>query len=194
LINRVTQCDREFIGIAPNVIDKNDDIKRLVEKLIQKGYKPLVRWHPGLGIRKVEQFKSKLGNTVSFSDPRVEGLSDFFNKSISVVAGNSSILLEAALAGLTPIYYQITKSSLQDYYGYVDKGISTECRCLDEIDSHISKIESGNLNIENENIRYFSSTYDTEWFGKEGKLVVDILLAISNDEKPVIEPIQLHQL
>ncbi|WP_025675130.1 hypothetical protein [Salinivibrio socompensis] len=192
-IRQADRYGRELIGIAPNALDKDNDIKRLVEQLIQEGYKPLVRWHPGLGIRKVEKLKSTLGDMVNFSDPRFDSLSEFFNKSISIIAGNSSILLEAALAGLTPIYYQITKSSVQDYYGYVEKGISIECKCLDEIESYISKIESGNLNIKSENIRYFSSTYETEWFGKEGKLVARILMSISSGEEPLFKPIILDK-
>ncbi|OOE89085.1 hypothetical protein BZG76_14840 [Salinivibrio sp. AR647] len=190
-INKVERCNRELVGIAPNSLDEDGDIKQLVEHLIQKNYKPLVRWHPGLGVSKIEQLKSKLGDAVSFSDPRVESLNDFFNKSISVVAGNSSILFEAALAGLTPIYYQITESTIEDYYGYVEKGIAIKCDYLSKIDFYISEIESGKLIIENENIRYFSSTYDTEWFGKEGELVASILMSISGGEKPVIESTSL---
>lgn len=193
IIRHVVRYGRELIGIAPNSLDKDNDIKQLVEYLIQKNYKPLVRWHPGLGTRKIEKLKSKLGDAVSFSDPRVESLTDFFNKSICVVAGNSSILLEAALAGLTPIYYQITKSSVQDYYRYVEKGISIECKCLGELEFYISKIESRKLNVKSENIRHFSSTYGTEWFGREGELVANILMCISNDEQPLIEPIILDR-
>ncbi|OOE85046.1 CgeB family protein [Salinivibrio sharmensis] len=190
-ISKIDRCDRELIGIAPNALDKDEDVKLLANHLIQKGYKPLLRWHPGLGKRKIEKLKSVLGSMVTFSDPKLDSLNEFFNQTLSVIAGNSSILLEAALAGLTPIYYQITKSPLEDYYGYVEKGISIKCNYLNEIEPCISKINAGKLNIKRESIRYFSSTYDTEWFGKEGELVASILMSISCSEKPLIESISL---
>lgn len=190
-IRKVERCDRERIGIAPNALDKDEDVKLLADHLIHKGYKPLLRWHPGLGMRKVEKLKSTLGSMVSFSDPKLDSLSEFFNQSLSVIAGNSSILLEAALAGLTPIYYQITKSPLEDYYGYVEKGVAIKCKHLDQIAYYISQIEAGKLSVESENIRFFSSTYDTEWFGKEGELVGSTLMSISNGERPMIEPVGL---
>ncbi|MGZ7281840.1 hypothetical protein ACXWQV_09850, partial [Streptococcus pyogenes] len=84
-----------------------DDIQRLIGYLVQNGFRPLISYHPGLGENKVKELKNLIGDRVSYSDPNISSLNDFFEKSTTVIAGNSSILLEAALAGLTPIYYQI---------------------------------------------------------------------------------------
>lgn len=183
------------VGIAFNSLDVIDDIIILIKSLIDKNIKLIVRWHPAQNKQDIIKITAYIKNLkgVFISDPKHESVGDFLAKINLLIAGNSSIHLEAALANVLPIYFEVSKANKPDYYGYVKSGLAinakniTEIRKILDLDSY--KLKS---KIQEASIRYYSSTYKTEWEGKEGELVAECLIALKNNIATPIKPVTLE--
>src|SRR5690606_16182909 len=75
-----------------------------------------------------------------------------------VIAGNSSLLLEAACMNVLPLQYDFSNydAHLRDYYGFIRNGLAIHCSSIEEI---IHKIDSVDF-ADYENIRARAKAYD----------------------------------
>lgn len=177
------------IGIAINRLDKIEEVLSFVTRISLTNWNVIIRWHPSQPLKdktKISQFSSKLCN-ITISDPIKEDINIFLSQIKWLVAGNSSIHLEAALANVIPIYYEFSKSDNPDYYGYVKKGLAKNALNVEDVIDYIGN--SNLVKINNDSLRYFSATYDTRWDGKEGELVAECLYSIVYDKPNPIHPI-----
>ena len=102
-----------------------------------------------------------------------------------LIAGNSSIHLEAAIAGVMPIYYELSPPDHSDYYGYVKHGLTQKAASVPEVLKIIEETQDNHTPNAGA-VRYYSDTYLTEWDGKEGELVAECLKALAlGEELPV---------
>lgn len=175
------------IGVALNALDDPGVGIEFINALASEGLNLRLRWHPGQANRDTNRYRVEFSSSerVSLSDPKKESISDFMFNIGWLIAGNSSIHLEAALAGVMPIYYELTRPDYSDYYGYVRNGLTRKAASVAEVLKIIEKTqENHNPNIEA--VRYYSDTYLTEWDGREGELVAEYLSALAaGDELPV---------
>lgn len=184
--------DSKRVGVALNALDSIEAAEQLLRALVKNKFKVLLRWHPALSSKLIYELKTKLkSNQVDFSDPKFESLGGFFGKVYCMIAGNSSIHLEAALVYVVPIYYEINKQHSTDYYGYVKNGMSVNAENSTQLVDIINQIKYGKLTINRKAIQFYSSTFGTSWEGREGELVAESLIAIDKGNKPPILGISL---
>lgn len=176
------------VGVALNALDSLAGIKTLINNLRNNNLKVRLRWHPGFSSRKVRDLKRTLSDyEVDFSDPKTESLGDFFSNIRCMIAGNSSIHLEAALCHVLPIDYEIGKQNVDDYYGYVRNGVSVEAKTTNNLIECIRRVESGELIVNKAAARFYSSTIGTPWEGREGHLVAETLISLrTNSNTPIL--------
>jgi len=181
---RTDSIQSKAIGIALNVLDNTIAAIQLVKVLAEAGQELRVRWHPGQSERDIKQYMAAFNDIsqVAVSNPETEPVSDFMAQIGWLVAGNSSIHLEAALAGIVPIYYELTPPDRSDYYGYVKRSLAKLARSHADIVDMVASAASFEERPDVDVVRYYSATYLTEWDGKEGELVAECLLGISNGE------------
>lgn len=185
------QSDK-VVGLALNALDSLIETEKLVRTLSENGLKVRLRWHPGLSSKVIKELKKTLeGYSIEFSDPKIESLSDFFSHIRCLIAGNSSIHLEAALSHVVPIQYEIGKSDFEDYYGYVRNRVSFGARSIEGLLSIVERVESNELRLDKTSIQFYSSTFGTEWEGREGELVCQILMSIGKNPCTPISCINL---
>lgn len=185
----------EYIGIALNSLDNIKLAVDFINQLSNMGHDLIIRWHPGQAKNDIDKIHRSFRNNsrVSFSDPKQESVNNFLSCITWLIAGNSSIHLEAVLAGVSCIYCEVTPANIPDYYGYVKNGLVVEARSMNEI----SNIVKTGINMDNETkdfVRYYSATYQTEWEGREGELVAEVLFSIIKNKKPPINPLDYLQL
>ena len=169
------------IGIALNSLDDVDATVDFVNQLANTHYSIIVRWHPGQAEYDIRKYREEFARNshITLSEPKSEKVSHFLSKINWLIAGNSSIHLEAALAGVNCIYYELTPASIPDYYGYVKSGLVMKISSVKEVNDLIR--HGVGINIDSKNsIRYYSSTYQTEWEGQEGELVAETLECLRN--------------
>lgn len=180
------------VGIALNALDSVEESMELVGYIMKSGFQLKLRWHPGLSKRIIVDLRKKLEEYgVEISDPKDESLIEFFSNIKFLIAGNSSIHLEAALSGVVPIYFEISKTGITDYYLYVENGLADKCNSLEDIKEVLEKISKKDRYINAESVQFYSSTYSTEWEGKEGDLVAETLIGLSKNQEVPIEPVFL---
>jgi hypothetical protein len=166
------------IGYAIKALDDIDDVMKVVNSIVQVGCSLRLRWHPGTSLRKIEEIRkiySKL-SMVTISDPLEEPIDSYFAQIGVLVAANSSIHLEAAIAGVVSIYFEISNTNKNDYYGYVKNGISVEALSTEQLLTIILNLRKENISVNPMAIQAYSATYDTEWEGREGELVARIII------------------
>lgn len=168
------------VGIAVNRLDDFSSVQVVSKKFSKAGYEVLIRTHPYQDEIFVTQLKelSARDKSIALCDPELQGVSDFFSSIDMLIAGNTSIHLEASIAGIRTFYLEMSEDVLiPDYYGYVKLGLS----CLLEPNFEPKKVVSSlekSLPARDKVIQKFSSTYGTKWQFHEGVLVRDILEAI----------------
>lgn len=185
ILNKKKSADLVF-GVAINPHDDFFHVKKMLQSFIQKGINIIVRAHPMQNESHISQISElekryKQLSTSSFAD---EPVNTFLSKCSLLIAGNSGIHLEAAIAHIPTYYYEFGQSNLpKDYYRHLQEGISrsfpVDFDSLTTDNLHLLTT----INIGNEkNIRRFSESFDTSWEGKEGMLVAKTLIKIK-DEK-----------
>lgn len=177
-LNCKSRVDSTRVGVAVNSLDNPHDVVGLVRDLSEHGFEVVFRWHPRQNRSHVDCFKAQFEGEerVSLSDPGLEDVATFLCSLRCLVAGNSSIHLEAALVGVVPVYYEEEHSRVSDYYGYVRHGLSIPVHSklgLINLLSDLDRIVWSNGSP----IKYYSSTFNTQWEGREGELVARLLLA-----------------
>lgn len=172
------------IGVAINLLDKPDDVMPFIERLSESGRGVCLRWHPRQSRDDVDLYYQRFSGSgsVFLSDPGKESVAGFMKRIGWLVAGNSSIHLEAALSGVLPIYFELSQVNVTDYYGYVRNGLA---RHADTVADIISLVEaSRDCHEPNpEAVRFYSASYLTEWEGREGERVADLLLSIVRNKQ-----------
>jgi len=168
------------IGVAVNTLDPVDGIFSLVHVLRRADFPILLRWHPGQSVTDIARIYAEFEGDplVQLSDPLREHVAGFLDRIHTMIAGNSSIHLEAALMGRRTIYFEIVPPATPDYYGYVKEKISVHARSVEELLSMLCNDESHNEEERGESIRHYSETYGTLWNGMEGELVAETLQLI----------------
>lgn len=183
------------IGIAINPLDDIDVAIEFANQLAAIGHHLIIRWHPRQSEHDIAKCRGAFvkNKYIALSDPKIEKVNDYLSRIIWLVAGNSSIHLEAALANVTSIYYELTPAHIYDYYGYVKNGLAIEANSV----LQISNLIKDGISINDSAIpfiRYYSATYNTDWDGLEGQLVAEVLESYHEDRPIPIESLNYRDL
>jgi hypothetical protein len=192
-LKRSNRPNKNVVGVALNALDNAEAGIELINALVENGQAVRLRWHPGQARRDIGQYRGAFANSerVELSDPREEFVSNFMEEIGWLIAGNSSIHLEAALAGVIPIYYEFEPADQPDYYGYVKHGLSEPASSVGEVLELIENTRD-NHSPSAEAVRYYSSTYLTEWESREGELVAECLQRLSVGEALPVEVAEFY--
>lgn len=172
------------VGIGTSDLDDFDVLETFLRAISRRGVKVIVRTHPGQPIAFIERLLAYRGENplVEHCDSNSVGLIPFFESCSVLVAGNTSLHLEAALAGLRTYYIEFKREeSLPDYYGFVRSGLSAY---WPEGFAEMSDTDLKGLAAVYEErqrlLRRYSESFGTRWQGREGELVMETLERIRN--------------
>lgn len=176
-VPRVRHIPSSTVGLAMKISDDVQDVIKVVAAISEAGHLLRLRWHPAMGPTKVEEIRQAFtaNSSVTLSEPVVESVGDFLAQLGVLVASNSSIHLEAAVAGVMPIYFEISHVSTSDYYGYVNNGVSAEAKDMNGLLSLIGDVLAGHRKLDPVAVQGYSATFGTEWEGLEGELAAGII-------------------
>ena len=171
-----SNSDKNYLGIAINLYD---DINFVLDFLfgLDSDYDCIVRTHPAQSVGDVNKLKE---SGLEVSEGSLESTSDFFSKISVLVAGNSSIHLEASSSGIATFYYEFGASSIKsDYYGFVKNGLSKDRNQSLDLRVDIDMCVRDKDNYERIlAIRKYNASYLTLWQGNEHELVANLIISI----------------
>jgi predicted glycosyltransferase len=144
------------------------------------GLEVSLRPHPGM------ESKAKYQNiidsyNIGFSDSKKYDAFSFLKNVDAVISGNSSILLEAALQNVFPIYYYSPKTVFYfthdryDKYDYVKNKIAVHVDNLETLGDLLTDLIRKKPNIR-QYAKYYCDTIGTANEGKSAALAANIIL------------------
>lgn len=169
---------QRFIGIATNAFSKMDDVSKLIEcaKWLQGEVHFVLRPHPRTSDSESERLRAIATESGHlFSDPSLESTFDFLKRLHMIIAGESSIHLEAVVHGVEPIYYDPSAKYI-DHYGYLKNGL-VQNKAHNAIDAIKSIENKSNINTDVllGRAKYYIDTVSTPYFGRSAELVAQML-------------------
>lgn len=198
-----------LIGLAINALDSLCDVFDLVNLLGEAGHSVCLRWHPGLTAELIDDILRDVesNSLVTISNPKIEPISDYMSRIGLLIAANSSIHLEAALAARPSLYYEISSASVEDRYGYVKSMLCPIAKDTTRLLELIQVYKSRKIVPSVDVVQFFSATFGTEWEAREGELTARIIKCLLESSDPAkcwgyagkidivsIEQVELNQL
>jgi hypothetical protein len=167
------------VGVATTKQDDFIFVKTILDRLLNMKLKCIVRTHPSQSLVFIKQLKEymKVNDMLSWSNSQDQPIIEYFVNINLLIASNSGIHLEAALAGLPTFYHEMSEQVYKsDYYGFVKNNISEKLEnnfSLDILESSIKKIlVSKNRQLA---IKNYSETFGSLWQNREGELTTLII-------------------
>ena len=158
------------IGFLIKGTDLLEDIIASAKHLARYGV-VIVRPHPNLRHQAIKaKLEKECPQRVFFSNSLTESSSDFLSKVDVIISGNSTMLLEAAIAGVLPIYVDNMSAGVLDYYGFVENNVAVSIGDTLSI-THKDLVKAFNYNCDVGAIKYYINTYGSSDYGNEPKLV-----------------------
>ena len=156
----------ECIGFCTNLLDKQLEIETTLKKLVTAFPKCAINFRPHPNDKR----RFNLPPTVSIST-KAETSFDFLQRQDVLIAGVSSIHLEAVLLNVHSIYFEVTKlgEELVDAYGYVKNGLSERADSIQELIEIIQSLQQNSFPVY-EKAKYYNAVVGTENEGKSGEL------------------------
>jgi len=174
------------IGVATTKQDNFSYVKNLLKILLSMKFKCIIRTHPSQSLSFIRQLKDFIRDNemLSWSDSHEQSLVEYFLNLNALIASNTGIHLEGALAGLSTFYYEMSDNVYKsDYYGFVKNDISENLDnnfSFETLTSSIKKLE--NSKKRQAAIKNYSETFGSLWQNREGELSALIINNILNNK------------
>ncbi len=199
-INRQSQAS--VVGICINPQNGLDEVARLVMALAQTapGLQFVLRPHPSDPRREMWQKLARQAEW-EYSDGRTEPAFQFLSRMDVVLAGDSSILLEAALMNVYPIYYDFLGQKL-DYYGFHQNGLAAYHDDPQVVAVALQELATRKPDVRDRTKRYCASVH-TAYDGRSAELAAALIRQIIAGESltggdwqraPEIEGLAVYEL
>jgi hypothetical protein len=110
---------------------------------------------------------------VILSNPIEEGPFEYLKRIDMLIAGDSSIHLEAVLLNIYAVYYD-NKGEFLDHYGFVKNGLVHKAKDVEEIGKILTIIKDEKPKVRGR-AKHYVSTVDTEYDGRSTELAIQII-------------------
>ena len=114
-----------------------------------------------------------------YSDSNVEVSFDVFDRVDAIIAGDSNILLEAALVEVVPLFYDFGLSDL-DWYGFLRHGMVDYLSKPEEVTGVIRRLLQDRPSVRTK-AKLFCSTVGTEFHGRSAELASKLIAELSTN-------------
>ncbi len=179
--NRNASSVVQSVGICTNTLDPLSRVEQLCEKLHTKcsSLYFYLRPHPGDKRDGWESLAKKYG--MAFSNSKMEPSFKFLKRVDVVIAGDSNILLEAALMNVYPIYYDFAQTDL-DWYGFRRNGLVGYASQPQEVCLEVEGLSQHKPSVRMKT-RQYCATVDTRYDGRSSKLAAEIIRAVASGQE-----------
>lgn len=181
--NQNTQA--RTIGLCVALLDEFEALNVLVCHLVQAcpDQQFVVRLHPRSAEQSIERWRAICEELkLDYSDSRSEHPFEFLARVDVVIAGGSGIILEAALANVTPIMVALNPDR-PDWYGFAADGLCPLFSNPEEVSDMLSELRQYRPSVIAK-ARPYCATLDTPYDGKSAELVAQLIQEIADRSGP----------
>ncbi|MBS2100778.1 glycosyltransferase family protein [Carboxylicivirga linearis] len=164
VINRNNKI--ESIGICYNIGDSIEEVSKLIDMLqsLNEGIKIKLRPHPA------DSRSVNIKYKIDVCDSKRVNSFEFLQQVDCIIVGNSSIILEAALLNVLPLYFKPIVKGKYDYYGFLKNNIAVSVSNNEELKSLLFQYKNNKPNVF-DNTKYYNEIVGTEDYGFSSVLV-----------------------
>ena len=162
------------VGVCVNPLNTLEDLSSLAEMLNQQipQLQIVLRPHPADSrFASWNTFAERHG--WQFSDGRTESALEFLSSTDAIIAGDSNILLEAALMNVVPLYYDFSGQNM-DWYGFQKHGLVNCYQRPNDVVQELKDLLDKKPNIRHRAKR-FCATIDTLYDGRSQYLASQLI-------------------
>lgn len=163
--------EKKYIGLALNPIDSINEIENLCKSILALSPDNYIyiRTHPAMILSPMNIDNNRVVYTSAYDETPI----DFFNKIKFLIANDSSIHLDAAMARVPSVMYCMSDKGFSDQYNYVDQGLVKYIPTKDEL---LDKIKNEHFELTHRNVvQYFNRAYDRKYEGSCSKMVYNFI-------------------
>lgn len=175
-----TNNNVQTVGICVGMLETEEQTSSLCYKLNSNlpELDYVLRPHPADPRRAMWQAFTEEINWM-FSDGKEVDTFQFLNQTDVILAGDSNILLEAALMDVFPIYYDFSGEKM-DWYGFYKNGLVPHFADSEHVIQFLKEmIENGRSSIRFK-ARHYCATIDTNYDGRSAELASNLVEDISS--------------
>jgi hypothetical protein len=174
IINKNDHKEIKVIGIATNPLDSISEFDHIINMLVTSFPNCEIFLRPHPSDKNNNNWKLLAQKyKINFSNPLLEDSIDYLLQTDLLIAGNSNILLEAALLNIIPISYT-PDQEIQDWYGFHQKNIIFKINSTTGIKKFLLEHRNNRINIKI-NLKGFCDTINTPYEGSSS-LLANILI------------------
>ena len=170
------------IGIAINMLDAFEKVKKLCINLLAQGFKLVLRPHPRYGTLDTVWLAEK---GIAFSNPKTESSFDFINKIDLMVSNESAIHLDAAMMRCPTIVYNFSPNPVLDYYSYLKMGLTQIAHDEQQLITMLREPKS--LLPTATTLQYYNASCGTKMEGHLGDAIATFIYAIVSNKIPTFD-------
>jgi len=162
---RILSRDPNIIGIGLNLLDDFEMVKLTIEKLLKENKSLIIniRFHPRSQIKRI-----LIDNRVNYISANDQSLSSYLAGISTLISGNSSLILDAAIAGVKPVHFYHEKEPIIDYYGFIEKGVAKLCVSHNDLVNELKNTSSLEYL---KNSKHFEESIDSAYQGNVKKKI-----------------------
>lgn len=172
------------LGVCTSIADEPDRIEAMTRAVVAAGLGVAItlRPHPRTAPPVLDRLMRLIDELGLRRSPQTETAFEFLAGQDAIIAGASSILLEAALAGVTPICYELNPAHT-DWYGFVRSGL---CRSFAEPAPLVEFLRNDEAyrHVDEARAIDFCETVGTRWHGKSAQLAAGVIAAVARGQQP----------
>lgn len=167
------------IGIGVNMLDPEGNVRSLVAELRSKfpGLEMHLRPHPREQRMSMWEGMANEYNMV-ISDAKDEDVFAFLDKVDVIIAGNSSIHVEAVMLNVHSLTYNFQPDSSYQAYSFVERGLSSEAATPADVCATIEQLQFQKADVRIK-AKPYCSTIGTSYDGQSSRLAAEIIQTVA---------------
>lgn len=173
------------IGICANMLDSLKRVDALCLYLTENfdAVEVFLRPHPREE-RMLEWRNLCIQRGINISEPREEEAFSFLTRVDMIIAGNSSIHLEAALLNIYPLMFNFSDDSTYQAYSYVERGLCEHVMDMKSLHARLEVLINSKPDVRHR-AKEYCATVDTPYDGHSSQLTSELVNAITARE-PIV--------
>jgi|SaaInlStandDraft_5_1057022.scaffolds.fasta_scaffold27316_2 hypothetical protein len=169
------------LGICSTLSLKKEQVIALIQQIQNRipSIEIILRPHPAEFIKGIFQVNESLTN-VSISNSLKEDSFYYLRNVDAIISGNSSILLEASMMNVFPIFWNDNQSIAKyndnpaDKYDFIKNDLASPCDSIAEIIDCLEKFKEKKPNVRN-NASFYIENINTDWDGNSSNYAATII-------------------
>ncbi|MFA7482445.1 MAG: hypothetical protein WC314_18190 [Vulcanimicrobiota bacterium] len=176
------QQQRQALGIGLSLGDSVDNLRHLVDSAVEAGFRVVVRTHPATSAREIDKLLrwTEGHPLLTLSEGHIEKVENFLSRIHVLIAGDTSLHLEAFLAGCFTFYYKLRADLRADYYGFCESGICLELTSEEQLTEALNGFSRAPLMAGSKVCASLGTTFEKH----PERVIVDVIRNSLNGREP----------